>query len=117
MTIRSRPHAKTPPGNLSNPQALTSWMRSLHDASYAARHGKFDCTTEITLTINVASSTLSDYRLSPQSVLTFLPTTANAAAEIGNGTLFVGTRSDGSCIITHANNAQADRTFAVSILG
>ncbi len=112
MTIRNRPHVGTPPTN----HPLSPWLRSLYDAIYPMRHGKFDCTTEVTLTANVASTTLSDYRFSPQSVVGYMPKTANAAAEIGNGTMYF-TPTDGSCVITHANNAQADRTFGISILG
>lgn len=115
MTVRSRPHAKSP-STVRSLAALSSLMRSQHDASYAARHGKFDCTKEVTLTANAASTTVSDYRFSPQSFVWGMPTTANASAEIGAGTMYFAP-TDGSCVITHANNAQADRTFTVVILG
>ena len=46
-----------------------------------------------------------------------MPTTANASAEQGAGTMFVGPRAKQSFTITHANNAQTDRTFAYSVLG
>ena len=31
--------------------------------------------------------------------------TANAAAEIGNGTMYIGAVNNGSFVVTHANNA------------
>lgn len=119
MTVRSRPHAKPPPARVSNLQDLTSWLRTFYDSYSAARRGKFDCTTEITLTANQATSILSDQRLSPQSIVHFDPKTANAATELYGATMYVLTanRGDGSWTITHANNANADRTFGVSIIG
>lgn len=112
MTIQPFPHLKQPP---ADPRGLLSWLRELWTAVNQIRQGKIDNVTEVTLTANVATTTLTDYRLSVQSVLCFMPTTANAAAELP--TLYVGTRTSGSCIINHANNANADRTFGVSILG
>jgi len=48
-----------------------------------------------------------------------MPTTANASAELGSGTWIVpeATILNGSFVITHANNAQADRTFRYAIIG
>lgn len=74
-------------------------------------------TTLVTLTANAASTTLSDARLRADSPVLLQPTTANAAAELGNGTLYVSEtgRVNGAVVITHANNALADRTFRVLI--
>lgn len=115
MTVRSRPHLKTPP-TTANPRALIAYLRSAHDANWANRHGKMDVTKSVTLTANAASTTVSDYRFSPQSFVWGMPTTANASAEIGAGTIYYAP-TDGSCVITHANNANADRTFTLVILG
>jgi hypothetical protein len=78
-----------------------------------------DCVRTFTLTANVASTVMSDPRLTIQSVVHFDPQTANASAEIGNGTMYVtvANRLTGAFTITHANNAQADRTYSVSIIG
>ena len=58
-------------------------------------------------------------RLSPQSVVTFDPKTANAATELYGATMYVLTANRGNAAwtITHANNANADKTFAYSIIG
>ena len=119
MTIYDRPHVPAPPTSLTDLASLVKWARKLFDAIKAWRVGKFDCTAEITLTANAATSTLADHRLSPQSHVSFDPKTANAAAEKAAGTMYVLTanRGDGAWTITHANNAQADRTFVVLILG
>ena len=83
------------------------------------RRGKMDAITELTLTANAATSTLAWKGLSPQSVVIFDPKTANAAAELAAGTMYVLTanRGNDSWTVTHANNAQADRSFQVCILG
>jgi hypothetical protein len=91
--------------------------RMLALAVLGLRNGKVDSRDSITLTISVASTTLTDPNIGPQSFIGFMPTTANAAAEIGNGTMYVSSRTQGSATITHANNAQADRTFAYVVLG
>lgn len=72
-----------------------------------------------TLTASVASSTMTDDRISVDSTVVLVPTTANAAAELGNGTLYMSEtgRVNGSIVVTHANNAQADRTFRIVIIG
>ena len=74
---------------------------------------------DFTLTANAASTVLTDERLSYFSWVGFMPMTANAAAEIGAGTMFVAAASlnNGAWTITHANNSQTDRTFRVVILG
>jgi len=46
-----------------------------------------------------------------------MPMTANAAAEFGNGTLYVAARVKGAFTLAHANNAQADRTFGYVLIG
>lgn len=98
---------------------VSNYLRGLYDALYAVRKGKLECVAELTLTANAASTVLTYRGLSPQSVLVFDPKTANAAAEIGNGTMYTtaANRGAGTWTITHANNAQADRSFQVAIIG
>ena len=45
------------------------------------------------------------------------PTSANAAAELGNGTLYFDAPGAGSVVIRHANNAQIDRSFNYVVIG
>jgi hypothetical protein len=74
-------------------------------------------TTTFTLTPNAGSSTLTDARIRYDSPIILVPTTANAAAEWGAGSIYVPEtgRVNGSVSITHASNANADRTFRVLI--
>lgn len=81
-----------------------------------AMRGKLNAVkTSVTLTANQATTTLTDARIGPESVIDFMPTTANAA--VAKGTLHVSARGDGTATLTHANNAQVDRTFDISIIG
>lgn len=76
---------------------------------------KANCAADLTLAPNAASTTMTDPRLSAVSVLTFMPTTANAAT--AKGTIYVTGQNKGAAVINHANNAQVDKTFRVGILG
>lgn len=99
------------------PSSVRQFARRIADVVGSIMQGRTNNTTEITLTANATSTTLSDARLTVQSVVSAVPLTANAAAEKGNGTFYVSARNNGSVTWTHANNAQTDRTFAVSIIG
>jgi hypothetical protein len=77
--------------------------------------GKLNNTGTVTLTANSTTSTLTDPRIGINSVISFMPTTSNAAGALGG--LYVSARGDGTATLTHANNAQADRSFAYTITG
>lgn len=70
---------------------------------------------EVTLTLNAASTKVANAAMRPTSVVVFTPLHANAAAEIGGGTMYVSAKATGSFTITHANSATASRTFDYSI--
>jgi hypothetical protein len=112
------PHAERP-GDFRRWIDLNTWLLRLHDAFRIVKNGKLDCVTEVTLTANAATTVLTHILLAPESWIDFDPTTANAAAEKAAGTMYVleANRSTGSFTITHANNAQEDRTFKVLIIG
>lgn len=111
MTVRSFLHLPPAP---RDPEGRRLW-----EVLSQVRRGKMDAITELTLAANAASSTLAWKGLSPQSVVIFDPKTANAAAELYGGTMYVLTanRGNDSWTVTHANNAQTDRTFQVCIIG
>ena len=118
MTIRPFLHL-APPGTFSNFSDVTTYVRRLWDALFRLRQGKLECTGTITLTINVATTTLSRNGLSSQTVVHFDPMTANAATELYGGTMYVLTanRTENSFVITHVNSATADRTFMYTAIG
>ena len=71
----------------------------------------------VTLTANAASTTVINNLMAPEMGVFPFPLTANAAAEWGAGTMYLSTRDSGSFVLTHANNAQTDRTFIYVVLG
>jgi len=79
--------------------------------------GKFNAIGSVTLTASAASTAVTDYRAGPDSVIVFTPTTANAAAEQGNGTMYLSARAKQGFTLTHANNSQTDRTFLYIVIG
>lgn len=84
--------------------------------------GKLNALGTVTLGAGVATTTFSDPRITSNSFLGFMPTTANAAAALStlyvtNTTSATGSQTTGSATLNHANNAQVDRTFKVLIIG
>lgn len=79
--------------------------------------GRSNAVGAFTLMANTASTTVMAVNCGAGCTVLAFPKTANAAAEIGNGTMYIGTVSNGSFVVTHANNAQTDRTFLYAALG
>lgn len=67
-----------------------------------------------TVTASAATTAVSDPRAGTDSVIVWMPTTANAAAAISG--MYVSARGNGTFTITHANNAQTDRDFVYAII-
>lgn len=93
------------------------WLRSLTDVVRGLMIGRANIAADLTLTANQSSTVITDPRLHSRSIILPMPTTANAAAEIAAGTMWVSAQGDGTATITHASNAQTDRTFRIGILG
>lgn len=81
--------------------------------------GRTNNVLDVTLEASSATTTVTDVRIGINTVLLLMPTTANASAEIGAGTIYVGqsSRVNGRVVITHANNSQTDRTYKVVLVG
>ena len=79
--------------------------------------GKINSTGSTTLTINVTSTVVADRRVGANSIILFMPTTANASTELASGGMYVSGRGKQTFTITHASNTQNDRTFSYVVLG
>jgi len=79
-----------------------------------AMRGKTNNVTEVTLAANAATTTFSHPLIGAFSGLFFTPLTANAQAI---ATPRPSSQGDGSCTLNHANDANADKTFKVAIIG
>jgi hypothetical protein len=102
--------------------AVRSAYRQIAAVVNRINSGKFNCIhrpagADFTLTANAASTTLTDARLAVNSIVIFQPMTANAAAALTGLYVTAANMNNGSWVVTHANNAQNDRTYRVAILG
>jgi hypothetical protein len=82
--------------------------------------GRSNATGTVTLTPSAATTTVTPTQtgtIAAGSTPILTPTTANAATEVGNGTMYVSAVANGSFTITHANSATTGRTFLWAILG
>jgi hypothetical protein len=94
----------------TNPRAVAAVVNRM-------LQGGLNCAGTITLTPSAGSTLVSDPRASGTSRIVLFPTTSNAAAELGNGSVYISGKAKGSFTLAHANNAQSDRTFDYVILG
>lgn len=93
-----------------------STLREVIEVLKRAMLGGLNCTGTVTLTANAGTTTIQDKRISSQSAVVLTPTTANAAGALA--TTYASTITPGdSFVLTHTNNAQADKTFNYAILG
>ena len=79
--------------------------------------GKINAKGSVTLTASAASTVVTESRAGSDSVILFMPKTANAASEQAAGGMFVSSRGKQTFTITHANNSQADRSFDYIVIG
>jgi len=75
--------------------------------------GRLNNGMTVTLRTSNTTTTVAVRGLAPLDCLVFDPLTANAAAELYGGTMYVleANRTANQIIITHASNANADRKF------
>lgn len=73
--------------------------------------GRSNAVGTVTLTANQTSTVVAAINCGPDSRVFLMPTTANASAEFGNGTIRISAVGQGTFTVTHANSAQTDRTY------
>lgn len=93
--------------------------RRIADVVRQLVEGRNNAVGVVTLATGAVSTVVPAPTCGATSCVFMFPRTANAAAEVGNGTLYVTTAniSARQFIVTHANNALADRTFSWVVLG
>jgi hypothetical protein len=79
--------------------------------------GRSNAMGSFTCTLNAGSTTVLHPNVGQDSRILLTPTTANAAAEMGNGTIYVSAKAPGSFTVTHANSATVGRSFDFAIVG
>jgi len=103
--------------NLGNPKDLLIWAGRLVLQYERDFNALMPVKGEVTLDTNQATTSVSNAAMRSTKKVVLIPTTANAAAELGAGGLYISDKSDGSFTITHANSATTERTFDYLILG
>lgn len=93
---------------------LAGWRR-LVDAAYQLVEGRHNAFGTLTLRANQVTTTVDHPNMSVDSTVSLSPRTANAAAAVA--TTYVSAKANGSFTLTHANNAQADKTFDYTVTG
>ena len=79
--------------------------------------GRSNAVGALTLAASAGSTTVVAQNCGAGSVVLLSPRTAHAAAELAAGTCYVSAVALGSFTVTHASNAQTDRTFGYVCLG
>lgn len=70
----------------------------------------------VTLTTGATTTTVSNQIVAPEDVILLSPTNADAAGEVGAGTIYVSAVAKGEFTLTHAN-AGTTRTFGYVVIG
>lgn len=106
-----------------NPREIVRHVQEHSRAINELGFGKSGNVVEITLTANSATTTFanqSGLSIGKDTAFFFFPMTANAQAELANPGPPYALTSDfvpGQVTFNHANNANADRTFRVLVVG
>jgi hypothetical protein len=82
--------------------------------------GRSNATGTVTLATGAATTVVAPTQsgvIAPGSTPILTPITANAATEVGNGTMYVSSVGKDTFTITHANSATTGRTFLYAVLG
>lgn len=96
-----------------------SWFRLLTQTINGIINGNINTNSSVTLTENQTTTTVTDRRIGKDSVVYFDSRTANAAAELASGNMYISSVDplNNQFVITHTNNSQTDRTFKYAFIG
>jgi hypothetical protein len=94
----------------------TEHRRMLARAVGRLTAGKLNCTFEASLRPAQTTTILSDPRLSPTSLVLWMPRSASASAAERSG-IWVIARGKGEATLTHSADAATDQDFTFLVLG
>lgn len=96
---------------------LAGWQRMVDAVIQLVngRHNAASAENPVTLTAAATTTVVTHPNMGLQSTVLLSPRTANAAAALA--TTYVSAKARGSFTLTHANNAQIDRTFDYTVTG
>ena len=76
--------------------------------------GKMNVTGQVTLTNSATSTVVTDIRVGAESLIVFMPITADAATELAAGGMYVSSQGKQTFTVTHASTTTT-RTFRFAI--
>lgn len=94
-----------------NETSLVRIVRGIRDLF----EGRSNACGSFSLAENQSSTVVTAPNCGTGSHVFLQATTANAAAEVGAGTIYVSAVGPGQFTVTHANSATSDRTFSYRI--
>ena len=97
--------------------SLEEWVREVTAVVNGLMDGQHNATGTITLTVSSATSTLADRRIGRNTKVVLVATTANAAAAVGGLSQTFPNAALGAAVLNHANDANADKSFAYVLQG
>lgn len=102
-----------------DPAEQLKFLRDIADAVNLLYDGKINATGTFTLTASQSTTVVNDRRCGPNSVIVWMPTTANAGGEMG---MYITNRGEETAgvrgfTVNHGVDARTDRTFAYAIFG
>lgn len=89
--------------------------RQLAEGVNRALQGLLNNLGETSLKKNAVSSTVSDHRVGPESLIVPMATTLNAATALD--TWWISTQTDGSFVMSHVSTSTSDATIRYAIFG
>ena len=92
-------------------------IRRIVQAIIQLVEGRHNAADTFTLTPGAALTVVNHPNCSKDCQPQFSARTASAAAEIGNGTIWISAINQGSFTVSHFNSAVADRTFGYTVTG
>ena len=106
-----------PPGLIQFFSQVIGYLGLVREVVNNLLIGKLNATLDVTLTANAATTTVADPRIGGSSSIQLMALSANASAEVGNGTVWWGTPGNQTVVLNHANAASTDRNFRLTIIG
>jgi hypothetical protein len=102
-------------GNVPNPSEKDPYkiVRAIRELF----EGRSNAVGTFTLSASTTTTTVTSINCGSACTVVAEPMTANAAAEKGNGTMYISSVLNGSFVVTHANAVSTDRTFRYVALG
>lgn len=92
-------------------------LKKYRRAILGLSQGRSNGVGRVTLAVSATSTTVTDQNCAAGSQIILTPQTADAAAALATSYVPAPTVLNGSFVIQHVSNTQADRTFSYAIAG